>query len=162
MVRCAQQTTNIWRPSGVEIEEVVIAMSPPQSALTKESTPDRLVERVSELFDTYVANDEKFSGRPYTFMMLAAAWTRELATTALASEEQRVAAGPILQRLFGFIEQALHSPDQQVTDLVATGFLEGLHPAEAYYGVLEAYMGPASRREKDTQTNWRYPGQRSS
>jgi hypothetical protein len=155
VVRCAQRTTNIWRPPRVEIEEVVIALSPPQPALTKESTPDRLVERVPELFDTYVANDEKF-GAPYTFMMLAAAWTRELANTALAAEERRTAADPILQRLFGFIERALHSPDQRVTDLVVTGLLEGLNPAEAYYGVLEAYMGPATRREQDIQTNWRY------
>jgi hypothetical protein len=99
---------------------------------------------------------------PYTFMMLAAAWTRELAKAVLAAEEQRAAAGPILQRHFGFIEQALHSQDQRVTDLVAAGFLEGLSLAEAYYGVLEPYTGPATRREKDVQTHWRYPGQRSS
>jgi hypothetical protein len=54
-----------WRLPRVETAGNVIAMSPPRPSLTEESTPDRLVERVPELFDTYAANDEKF-GEPFS------------------------------------------------------------------------------------------------
>lgn len=115
-----------------------------------------LAERVPDLIDVWMTNEENFGGEPYTFMFLLVAWVKERCdrSAELGSPEGNKTSQALAQ-LFSFLEEALTSGNQRISDLVATGFLESFSPSDRYFECIRPYLGQMSLREIQARADWR-------
>lgn len=119
----------------------------PTQDLTYDNVLARLLEAMPELEDLYRSHVDYYDVTlPYLFIAdvarAALKWCTDLRSATITSSHLR---DPLV-RLMTFVEDALHSPDVYVRDLMTAGFIEALTPTDPGFGYLIESMGPVTKR----------------
>lgn len=119
-----------------------------------ESAVSQILERVPELeSDSRYLMMLENEGTPiqrYTLMWVAERLTYDLCRALQQEAERFQQAEDTLRRILALVEEGLRSDDQNLRDLMGTGFLEIMDPDDPCFATLKAHMGPLTQAEVAT------------